>query len=318
MYADVNGVQKVLVAGGGAIGRQIAVSVARCGLDATVYDVDPQALRAAEVACRSHVDEPPYASSAIGTSDLAAQAVATQTVGTMRFTDQPEVAGLDADLLIEAIPEKIGLKRQVFQQFSQICPAHTIFTTNTSVLMPSMFVAATGRPSQFAALHFIMDSDLIEIMPHSGTDPATITALQKFAERIGHLAITCRKEQPGHLVNTMLISLNDAALTLAANGVASYEEIDRAWIMATHVDRGPFGLLDLVGLDTALEVTNYAAGVTGSKQKRKNAQFLQQFVDQGRLGMKNGVGFYSYPNPAYQDPRFLTQTQSAIGEGVPQ
>jgi 3-hydroxybutyryl-CoA dehydrogenase len=103
----------------------------------------------------------------------------------------------------------------------------------------------------------------------------------------------------------MLMSLNDAALTLAANEVAEFDDIDRAWMKATQVDRGPFGLLDLVGLDVALEITEYGARVTGSSQKRKNAEYLRRFVEQGRLGIKGGIGFYSYPNPEYRQPGFL-------------
>jgi 3-hydroxybutyryl-CoA dehydrogenase len=285
-------IEHVLVVGAGAIGRQIAATCAVRGFDVTLYDVNPEALESAVAECQSRLADDRTEGTNTG-------------MGSVRACSDPAIAAADADLLIESVPERLPLKRDVFRQFGGLCPAKTIFTTNTSVLMPSMLLASTGRPDKFAALHFLMNSAMTEIMPHDRTSPETIARLGEFSKRIGHLPVYCRREQPGHLVNTMLMSLNNAGLTLAANGVASFEEVDRAWMKATEAVRGPFGWLDLVGLDTALEITEYGARATGSSQTRENAEFLKQYVDKGLLGVKSGQGFYSYPHPKYEQPQFL-------------
>lgn len=277
-------IQQVLIVGAGAIGRQIAATCASAGYGVTLYDVNADALIAAEAECRER-------------APLSADLI--------HACSDPAVAAADADLLIESVPERLPLKRDVFRQFGALCPPKTIFATNTSVLMPSMLLASTGRPDRFAALHFLMNTAMTEIMPHDRTSPETVEQLDAFSRRIGHMPVHCRREQPGHIVNTMLMSLNNAGLTLAANGVATYEEVDRAWMKSTGAVRGPFGWLDLVGLDTALEISEYGARATGSSQTKKNAEFLKQWVDQGLLGVKSGQGFYTYPNPEYDRPEFL-------------
>lgn len=287
-------IQQVLIVGAGAIGRQIAAACSLAGFDVMLFDVSPDALTAAEAECLARIAE--------ARASWGAQA----GFGTVQSSNDPAVAATGADLLIESVPERLPLKRDVFRQFAALCPPHTIFTTNTSVLMPSMLTASTGRPDRFAALHFIMDSAMTEIMPHDRTSPETVAKLDEFSRRIGHMPFHCLREQPGHLVNTMLMSLNNAGLMLAANGVASYEDVDRAWMKSTRSPCGPFGWLDLVGLDTALEIAEYGARTTGSAQTKKNAEYLRQFVEQGRLGVKSGHGFYTYPDPIFGRPEFLT------------
>jgi 3-hydroxybutyryl-CoA dehydrogenase len=289
-------IQQVLVVGAGAIGRQIAVACAAHGLDVTLFDVNPEALISAEAECRERLFD------AVSTHAAFSRGPG---VGEIRTSIDAAMAAAGADLLIESVPERLPLKREVFRQFAALCPPKTIFTTNTSVLMPSMLLAATGRPDRFAALHFVMNSAMTEIMPTDRTSPDTIATLEQFSRRIEHLPIRCHREQPGHLVNTMLMSLNNAGLTLVANGVASFEEVDRAWMKSTGSPRGPFGWLDLVGLDTALEIAEYGARATGSSQTKKNCELLRQYVDQGLLGVKSGQGFYTYPGAAFEHPQFL-------------
>jgi 3-hydroxybutyryl-CoA dehydrogenase len=201
------------------------------------------------------------------------------------------------------------LKSNVFAQFNQLCPTRTVFTTNTSSFVPSMFAEASGRPGQFAALHFhheVWVSNVVDIMPHPGTAQETVDLLRAFAGRIGQIPIVSQKENHGYVFNAMLNALNDAALTLAANGVAKVEDVDRAWMGVMKMPIGPFGILDGVGLDTAWDITQHWATVLGDPQLQKNADFLKQYIDQGYLGAKSGRGFYTYPNPAYQRPGFLS------------
>jgi 3-hydroxybutyryl-CoA dehydrogenase len=176
------------------------------------------------------------------------------------------------------------------------------------MLLPSMFAGVTGRPAQFAALHFhqvVWESNVVDIMPHPGTDPETVVLLKAFAQRIGQIPIVLQKEHYGYVFNSMLSALNRAAISLAANQVASIEDIDRAWMGVMKTPIGPMGILDLIGLKTAWDITDYWAGTLDDPELQKNAAFLKQYVDQGHLGVKTGRGFYSYPDPVYQQPGFF-------------
>jgi 3-hydroxybutyryl-CoA dehydrogenase len=157
---------------------------------------------------------------------------------------------------------------------------------------------ASGRPERFAAMHFNLERDLVEIMPHPGTAAATIARLRAFCDAIRHVAIVCKQEFPGFVFNNLLMMLNGTAISLAANGVATVEDIDRAWMQAMRTHIGPFGILDGIGLDTAYRVTELRVQLTRDQQGLKNAQFLKQYVDAGHLGIKTGRGFYNYPEPA--------------------
>jgi 3-hydroxybutyryl-CoA dehydrogenase len=172
-----------------------------------------------------------------------------------------------------------------------------------------MFAEATGRPAQFAALHFhqfVWESNVVDIMPHPGTSADTVVLLEAFARRIGQIPIVLKRESYGYVFNAMLGALNRAALSLAAGGVASVEDVDRAWMVVMKTRIGPFGILDIIGLETAWDITEYWAKALHDPELQTNADFLKNYIGQNRLGLKNGQGFYTYPNPHYQQPGFLT------------
>jgi 3-hydroxybutyryl-CoA dehydrogenase len=205
------------------------------------------------------------------------------------------------------VPEDPALKGKVFAQFNKLCPERTIFTTNTSYLVPSMFAEASGRPEKLAALHFhdLRVSNIVDVMPHPGTAPEVTRLVHDFAVSIGQIVIMLHRENYGYVFNTMLSSLFFSAMSLASKDVSSVEDIDRAWIGITHMPIGPFGLMDQIGLKTVWTITDYWAKQAGDQQSQQNADFLKQYVDRGELGYKTSKGFYSYPNPAYQDANFL-------------
>jgi len=288
-------IRQVLVVGGGTMGQQIACHCLAHGLNVRIHDVNPDALKTAQAV--------KFLNASVFQSRLADRIgglIASLTVET-----DPTRAARDVDLLIEAVPERASLKRIVFEQFGALCRPEAIFTTNTSTMLPSMLAAASGRPAQFAAMHFGLQGELVEIMPTPLTSSETIQSLQEFARSIHHLPIVCRKEVPGYVLNTMLMSLNAAALRLVVDGVASVEDIDRAWMRTMDVGIGPFGILDGVGLDTAWSITEFRAKLHKEPETQRIADFLKTFVDQGRLGVKSGAGFYTYPQPAYKAQDFL-------------
>jgi 3-hydroxybutyryl-CoA dehydrogenase len=223
-------------------------------------------------------------------------------------TSDPAAAAKDADFINESVPENPELKAKVFAQFNELCPKRTIFTTNTSMLMPSQFAQATGRPEKFAALHFhdLRTTNVVDVMPHPGTDPAVTQLVYDFAVSIGQIAIMLRRENNGYVFNAMLSNLFLTALTLATTDVASVEDIDRAWMGVTRMPIGPFGIMDQIGLKTVWTITDYWAREINDPQAKANADLLKQYVDRGDLGAKTGKGFYGYPGPAFSRPDFLT------------
>jgi 3-hydroxybutyryl-CoA dehydrogenase len=226
----------------------------------------------------------------------------------MTLTSDPRSAARDADVLSEAVPEDPALKARVFAEFNALCPARTIFLSNTSTLVPSQFAEASGRADRLLALHFhlpVWINNLADVMPHPGTAPKVTQLVVAFARRIGQIPIELRREYHGYVFNSMYSALNRAAISLAQQRVASIEDIDRAWMHITKAPVGPLGALDAVGLDTVWTITDYWARVLKDEQLRANAAFLKAYVDRGDLGVKSGRGFYTYPDPAYTRPGFI-------------
>lgn len=295
-------IRNILIIGAGTMGQQIGLQCAVYGYNVTLFDVKPEALEPAQAQIKNYADQ-------LVAAGRLSQLAAIDVLARIRTGSDPAAAAANADLVSESVPEDPELKGRVFAQFHALCPPHTIFTTNTSSLIPSMFAAATGRPAQFAALHFhqtVWDSPVADVMPHPGTAPEVVELLVGFAGSIGQIPIVLNKENHGYVFNTMLNALNGAALTLASKSVTSIENIDRAWMAVMKTGIGPMGILDVVGLDTAWHITEYWAKTLQEPQLRANADFLKDYVDRGQLGVKSGQGFYSYPNPAYAQPNFLT------------
>jgi 3-hydroxybutyryl-CoA dehydrogenase len=286
----IEDVRRVLIVGAGTMGRQISLQCATHGYDVTLYDVSSDALDAAKVQIRAFAD-------LLVTWERLTPKEADAALARITTTNRASEAAAQADLLSESVPEDPKLKCRVFAKFNKLCPSHTIFTTNSSELIPSLMAGKTGRPDKFAALHFhqhVWEANVTDIMPHPGTSKETVKLLRAFAERIGQIPIMLHKENPGYVFNTMLNAFLGSAVTLAMNDIASVEEIDRAWTGVTKMIVGPFGILDTIGLDLAWQITDAAAKFTGDKQLQAQADFYKKYIDKGWLGIKAGRGFYNY------------------------
>lgn len=293
-------IERVLIIGSGTMGQQIGLQCATHGYRVMLYDIDSSKLDSAMQQLKI------YAAQLVASGRFT-QIAMNDSVARIRTTTDPETAA-QADLVSESVPEDPTLKAKVFAQFNALCPPHTVFTTNTSSLVPSMFAAATGRPQRFAALHFhqlVWESPVVDVMPHPGTAPEVVDKLVAFAKSIGQIPIVLEKENYGYVFNAMLNALNSAALSLASRDITSIENIDRAWMGVMKTEIGPMGILDLVGLDTAWHITNYWANTLQDADLRRNADYLRRYVDSGRLGVKTGEGFYHYPDPAFQRADFV-------------
>lgn len=294
-------IRRVLVIGAGTMGQQIGFVCALHGYHVVFHDIDQDLLDVSMK--RVH-----KLGSLLVSWERITEEQRSGAMERISSTTDPEQAAREADFVSESIPEDPELKGRVFARFNELCPERTIFTTNTSTLVPSMFAEATGRPDRFAALHFhdIRTSNVVDVMPHPGTSKETVELVKAFAKSIGQIAIVLHKENNGYVFNSMLTALFHSALTLASNEVASVEDIDRAWMGVMHTPIGPFGIMDQVGLKTVWTVSDYWAEKAENVQARKNADFVKQYVDQGLLGAKTRKGFYTYPNPAFAMQGFLS------------
>jgi 3-hydroxybutyryl-CoA dehydrogenase len=298
---EIEDLHTVLVLGAGTMGSQIALQCAMYGLDVNLYDISSDILDKGMQLIRGYVDS-------LTTHGLLADSQAASAIKRIRPTTDPKSAA-QAELVSESIPEDPRLKGEVFAQFNQLCPPQTIFTTNTSTLLPSMYAQATGRPDRFAALHFhgyVWISNVVDIMPQPGTAEDVLDLLEAFARRIDQIPIRLTKESHGYVLNAMLNAFLRAATSLASKQVTTIENVDRAWMGVMKMPIGPFGILDQVGLETAFDINQYWANLLNDPELQANADFLKTYVDKGWLGVKTGRGFYSYPNPRYQTPGFVS------------
>ena len=228
----------------------------------------------------------------------------------LTYTTDLSSAVAEADLVIESVPEIPAVKTEVYETMADLLPEHTLVATNSSTLLARDFAAATGRPEKYCALHFanlLWMMNVVEIMAHPTTTGATLTAIAEFSIEIGMVPVAVQKEQNGYVLNTWLVPLLNAAQTLVTNGVGTPEDVDRAYMIVNRgCAMGPMGICDVVGMKTAFDILTYWGHENGDRQMLANADYIKtNFIDQGRMGLQTGHGYYRYPNPGYQDPDFL-------------
>ncbi|MFJ7738073.1 3-hydroxyacyl-CoA dehydrogenase [Lysinibacillus sp. NPDC097287] len=294
--------KNITVAGSGVLGSQIAYQTAFKGFAVTVYDINDDALKIAQD--RITKLKPLYQQDLGATQEHVDAAYERIT-----FKSDLADAVANADLVIEAIPEVVQIKTDFYTTLGKVAPAKTIFATNSSTLLPSQFAEATGRPAKFLALHFantIWKNNTAEIMKHPGTDAQVFEDVIEFSRAIGMVPLPLHKEQPGYILNSLLVPFLDAAEMLLMKEVSDHETIDKTWMIGTGAPLGPFAILDIVGINTAHNIVSAKAAATGDDNMKKLANLLKtEYIDKGKLGQATGEGFYKYPNPNFAKPDFL-------------
>ena len=316
--------KKVVIAGGGVLGTQIGLICAYHGFDTTFW------LRSEGSIGRTQPKLDRY--SALMLEDLAkAKAMVGNPMGAFVYprgliadwksataesidaliaqgkknfvnlihleTDMAK-AVKDADIVIESMSEDPKAKIGVYEAMKDLLDEKTILCTNSSTLLPSMFAEHTGRPKKYCALHFantIWKNNTAEVMGHPSTDKAVYDQVVEFAAQIGMIPLQLHKEQPGYILNSMLVPFLSAAQALWANDVADPETIDKTWELATSAPAGPFKILDIVGLETAYNINQMkpAAQQEGTLENRMG-KLLKEKIDRGETGVNAGKGFYDY------------------------
>jgi 3-hydroxybutyryl-CoA dehydrogenase len=280
-------IKRILIAGAGSMGKQIGTACAVNGFAVVLYDIKEDIAKRALDAIIKRVD------SVASRGEITKEA-AGEVKNKISTTTDLAVAGTDIDLVSESIPEDPNIKGDFFAKLNAVCPSRTIFTTNSSSLVPSLFADKTGRPDRFCAFHFHPASKLVDVMPHPATAPETLETVRGFSELIKHSPIVLKRENPGYVFNALLNPWLLAALNLVAGDVVTPEQADRAWKVVTYSPVGPFAMMDIIGLETVWHITDYWAKKKNDARAQKSADILKEYVDRGDLGIKSGKGFYEY------------------------
>ena len=309
-------IKKVVVAGGGVLGSQIALQSAYCGFDVTIWlrsegsieraqpklerfkNIYIDALEAMkndpEAYCRGLASQEELTEEKLDELKTQAQ----KAYDRLTLTTSYEEAAKDADLVIEAIAEIPEEKIAFYQKLNKYLPEKTILVTNSSTLLPSMFAEYTGRPEKYLSLHFantIWKNNTAEIMGHPGTEQEYYDKVVEFAENIRMVPLKLKKEQPGYILNSLLVPFLSAAEALLANDVSDHETIDKTWMLATGAPAGPFHILDIVGLTTAYNIVSMNPEADDPESTPgKIVAMLKEKIDKGETGINAGKGFYDY------------------------
>ena len=306
-------------AGGGVLGSQIAFQSAYCGFDVTIWLRSEGSIGRTQpkldhlhqvyidtINLMATPDGQTPANWANGIADFdgfdpkkCLEKVEAAYKNTHLELDMAKAVA-DADLVIESMAENVEDKISFYQKLAPLMPAKTVLVTNSSTLLPSKFAKYTGRPDEYLSLHFansIWKNNIAEIMAQSKTDPKVFDTVMQFANDIRMIALPVRKEKSGYLLNSMLVPLLFSAMDLYVNGISDPESIDKAWTLGTGAPKGPFHILDTVGLTTAhnivkmyLKIPSFLAPYNFKGMDK----MLKEYIDAGKLGQSSGEGFFKY------------------------
>lgn len=315
--------KKIVIAGGGVLGSQIAFQTAYCGFDVTIWlrsegsagRTQPKLDKLKETYLNA-IEEMEKDTKAwcagIADSDnfnkeecLAKTNAAYESI---KLETDLAKACVDADLVIESMAENADDKTAFYKKLAGVLPEKTVIVTNSSTLLPSQFAKATGRPEKYLALHFansIWKNNTAEIMAHDLTEKKYFDEIAEFANEIRMIGLPVNKEKSGYLLNSMLVPFLLSGLDLYVSGVSDPESIDTAWTRGTGAPKGPFQIFDTVGLTTAYNIVMQYQKVPGLLSPllkkmmlpynfKKMEAVLKKYIDEGKLGISSGEGFYKY------------------------
>jgi 3-hydroxybutyryl-CoA dehydrogenase len=297
MKSKLDQIEKFLVLGSGTLGLRVGLRAALSGFQVTIYDIDEKSLEKARHTQQKLLHH-------LISEGRVTNIEADLALKAMHYTTDAGEAAAGADFVNESVTENLEIKKQVWKQFSELCDSETVLTSNSSYMVPSMLTEVVKDPERFAHFHFhdVFFANVVDIMPHAGTRDEMIPLLKEMGLKLMQIPVVVRKENPGYIFNTMLAAVLGAAGQLVLNGVSSVEDVDRSWMGNFKMPIGPFGMMDEIGLETVWHVTSNLR----DRQSQQFADFLKPYVDSGKLGIKTGEGFYSYPNPAYKNDGFFS------------
>ncbi len=282
-----NCIHRVLIVGSGWVGRQVAAKLASHGVLVGLTDKDASAI-----------------------ADAAAWIEQNNKCWLENVTQLPPLSELTRqqldhwhpDLAIESVPEQLSLKKRVLRTISQLVAEDCIIASNASYFVPSVTCQFVDGPERFAHFHFhvpVLRDSVVDIVGCSRTRPHVLEQLAELSRRIGQYPILLRHEHPGYVYNWLLQSVLKAALELVAQDVVDFAEVDRAWMKVTGMPKGPFGIMDHIGLDVIEQVLSNARWAQPPEvHDSQLLAVLRSLTEKGKLGTKSGAGFYDYEQPS--------------------
>jgi 3-hydroxybutyryl-CoA dehydrogenase len=276
----MNIVKKVAIIGAGNLGSQIAALSCKGGFCVEVFDVSESAIEKSKKALQ---------------------------ISSIKYCSKRDELSKDCDLIIETVFENMRVKRNVLSWVDKyFTNSNVVICSNSSEFLPSSLCKKMQRKNRFCSYHFHSPSthaDIVDIMLHKKTDSDVPEVLTQFTKNIGLVPFVIKKEHKGYVFNTIFNEVIAQSISLAVQGIAKPEEIDRCWMVNTKMSIGPFGMIDLVGLDT---VEDIMYNLLPKKPLNVFAiRYFKKYTKQNYLGKKTGQGFYTYPDPKFETKSFL-------------
>lgn len=282
-------IKNIAVIGSGAMGSQIAMVTALAGLEVYLQDINEESLKKAEDFLHVQMEK------RILKGKLSSQEV-NDAFSRLRFVTSLEEAVQSADFVIEAIVEKLDVKRNLFAEVDRLAPPHAIIATNSSTIVSSKIADITNRPDKVCNLHFfnpVLVMELVEVVKGEHTSDLTAEIAVELVKKMNKTPILLKKEISGFVANRILGALIDEAIYLLENEIATVEEIDLACTKALNHPIGPFALLDLTGIDVNYYIRQLMYEETGDENKKPQKAITEKYL-KGEFGRKTGKGFYEY------------------------
>ena len=309
--------KNITILGGGVLGSQIAFQTCYCGYNVTIYLRSKESVKRCkkklEDVKKSYIDainimkkEKDINTWSLGIADFdkfnasKSLKILEEVLNKINFEIDLEKSVCDADLVIESMSEDFEAKKEIYQRLAPLLPEKTILVTNSSTMLPSKLAKFTKRGNKFLALHFansIWKNNIVEVMMHKDTNEKYFEEVIDFAKSIRMIPLPLRKEKSGYLLNSMLIPLLFSGLDLLVNGISDVESIDTAWKRGTGAPKGPFEILDTVGLKTAYDIVLMYVKIPkflAPYNFKGMEKLLKTYIDEGKLGKSSGEGFYKY------------------------
>ena len=293
-------IKNVSVVGLGTLGTQIAVQCASYGYAVKGFDTVPDSYPKTLQKVKGMM-------AAMGKGPTVPKEKWDEAAGRVTVTADLVECLKEADLVIEAVPEVLDLKRKTFAQMDELAPAHAILATNSSSIPISRIEDATKRPERCLNIHFYQPAVgfiLCDVMGGTKTDPEVIETARRFIKSLDLIPLKVNKEILGFCFNSVWRAVKKQTLYMACNGFVDFRDIDRAWMVFTGMPYGPFAMMDMVGLDVVYDIEMSYYNDSKDPKDLPPAAF-KEMIDRGELGAKTGKGFYTYPNPEWARPGFL-------------
>jgi len=289
-------IKNIAVIGTGTLGTQIAMQAANADYQVKIFDVKKGAL---ENTIRTIK----------GLEKLVPKNRWTFCQERIQYMDNIEAAIGDSDLIIEAVPEDLNLKRAVWRDIGQKANSNAILSTNSSSIPVSRLEESSGSPERCLNLHFYIGMNMVDVMEGTKTLPQIFNKGISWVRSLGCIPLTVKRELLGFCFNRVWRAVKREVLGMWANGFVDFRDVDRAWMifngMEESPDRfGPFALMDKVGLDVIYDIEMVYYNDSKDPKDHPPKELLEK-IERGELGVKSGKGFYSYPDPEYLNPDFL-------------